>query len=206
MLSPTLKFAASVLKLETDAELSFEATQLDEMVLGSWGEFSFGIKGSKRINLVIADIYDSHTESSYEKVSPQEGDALKLVSSLSWVSDLALRKHAKYCFILTPDHIILCGEKIEGDGASKRWCVMPVPLFGTSPNGFTAELGLWTLCMLALTDHALQEGREQGEADTNSGRWTESPWLKKFKSEFESEFVVDYNTGEDVGGGQMTLV
>lgn len=92
---------------------------------------------------------------------------------------------------------------------------MPVPLFGTSPNGLTSELGLWALCMLSLLDHMQQQQAKQDEpdtdahkdADTEESPWGESGLLRRLKAKFfKSGFVAEEGSDDDANEDQTSLV
>lgn len=219
VLSPTVNFAASALKLDAGAELTFAATKVDERVPNDLGEFVFGIESPKQKGFVVGKVWDQTREWSYDRIRHRygKGDATKLVTPLSWLIGLAARRgYASCVFILTPDHIVLCARKVEEDGSCKSHWVMPVPLFGTSPNGLTAELGLWTLCMIGLLDHVQRQQAKKAEPDTDAGKDADeddNPWgkpglLDRLKAElFKPGFVVEEcSDDDDANEDQTSLV
>lgn len=207
LLNPTLDFAASALKLDAGAELSFIAPDIDEKVPNGWGELDFGIDGPKRTKFVVGIVWDKTREWTYDKVRQRQGSAVELITPLSWLSHVV----ANYVFVVTPDHIVLCAKKIDEAGKFGSWRAMPVPLFGTPPNGLTAELGLWALCMLGLLDHVQQQQAKQAEPDTDAetenSPWGDSELLRRFKAEFfKSGFVVEEGSDDDANEDQTSLV
>lgn len=107
VLNPTLNFAASALKLDAGAELSFINVRGDEKVPNGWGELSSGIDGPKRTKFVADIVWDKTREWTYDKVRQRQGSAVELITPLSWLDGFS----ANYIFMVTPDHIVLYAKR-----------------------------------------------------------------------------------------------